>query len=85
MDYERVQPQLLELIKNPTVLVDKDNVPPEFRDGGSLNRLKRRRFGCQIPLELYQFAMQHELTKEHMMEFTSGLILNYASTSSIYV
>lgn len=86
MDYNIIKEQLLEYIKTPTVLVTKDNVPYEFNaNGGSINRLKQRRYNKNIPLYLYKFLVDNNITKTQLMEFSSGLFLNYIEMSKIYI
>ena len=85
MEYnEKIKKQLIEYISTPTVLVNKDDVPYEFKKGGSINRLKRRRNNKDIPLELYSFVVENNISKNQLREFASGLFLNYVETTKIY-
>lgn len=85
MEYnETIKKQLEEFIATPAVLVNKDDVPYEYKKGGSINRLKRRRNNYDIPLQLYSFAISKNVTKNQLREFASGLFLNYIETSNIY-
>ena len=85
MEYnEIIRDQLIEYIKQPTVLVNKEDVPYEFKDSGSVNRLKRRRMEDDIPLQLYSFVLSNHVTKNQLREFSSGLFLNYINTTGIY-
>jgi len=79
-----IKNQLVEYIHTPAVLMDKNDVPYEYKDGGSINRLKRRRNNDDIPLELYSFILSNNISKNQLREFASGLFLNYIETSSIY-
>lgn len=80
-----VKKQLEEYIKTPAVLVDADDVPYEYREKGSVNRLKRRRYGVEIPFELFNFIISNGVSKAKAQEFASGLILNYSENSKIFV
>lgn len=82
---ETIKDQLYDYIKTPAVLMDKNEVPYEFRESGSINRLKRRRNNNDIPLELYTFIISNNITKNQLREFASGLFLNYVETSKIYI
>lgn len=85
MEYnEIVHNQLNDYIKNPTVLVTKDDVPYEFKTGGSVTRLKRRRYVKDIPFQLISFAMINHVQKNQLQEFASGLFLNYVEITKIY-
>lgn len=80
----KIKGQLLEYISNPAVLVDKNDAPYEYREGGSINRLKRRRQNKDMPLELFSFVIESGIAKTQIQEFASGCILNYVETSKIY-
>ena len=82
---ETIKQQLLDYIKTPTVLMNRDGGPYEFKTSGSINRLKRRRDKEDIPLELYSFIISNGVSKNQLREFASGLFLNYVETSNIYV
>ena len=82
---DTIKEQLVELIKEPAVLMTKDEVPYEFMKSGSINRLKRRRDCSNIPFELYSFIVSNNISKNQLREFASGLFLNYIETSNIYV
>lgn len=85
MEYNsEVERQLKEFIRTPAVLVDKNDVPYEFRETGSVNRLKRRRYTDNIPLELYFFVLSNNIPKNQLMEFASGIFLNYVDSLAIY-
>lgn len=81
---EQIKEQLIDYISVPAVLVDKNDVPYEFRGSGGLSRLKRRRESNEIPLELFTFAIENGVTRDQMREFASGLFLNYVEMSKIY-
>ena len=81
---DKIRDQLIEYISTPTVLVTKDDIPYEFKQNGSVNRLKRRRYNDEIPLQLYSFICHNDVSKSQMQEFASGLFLNYIDTTSIY-
>lgn len=88
MEYnDTIKAQLNEYIKTPAVLVTKDDVPYEYkRKTASVNRLKRRRCDdVDIPLQLYSFLVTHNITRNQLREFASGLFLNYIETSSNYI
>lgn len=81
-----IKKQLMDYIKQPTVLMTKDGAPYEYKKGGSINRLKRRRINDEnIPLELYSFILANNISKTQLQEFASGLILNYAEIKNIYI
>ena len=87
MEYnETIKKQLENYIKQPTVLVSKDDVPYEYRKEGSINRLKRRRYNDElnIPLQLYSFLVSNNVSKNKFREFASGLFLNYIELDSTY-
>lgn len=79
-----IKNQLIEYISTPAVLVNKDDVPYEYKKGGSINRLKRRRNNTDIPIQLYAFVLSENISKNQLREFASGLFLNYIETSNIY-
>ena len=82
---EIIRNQLLDYIKTPAVLMDKNDVPYEYNKNCSINRLKRRRNKEDIPIELYTFILTNGISKNQLREFASGLFLNYIETSSIYM
>jgi hypothetical protein len=85
MEYNNIiKKQLMDYIKQPAILVNKDDVPYEYRDGGSVARLKRRRANVDIPYQLYEFIVENNITRNQLREFGSGLFLNYVETSKIY-
>lgn len=85
MEYnDTIKKQLIEYISTPAVLMNKDDVPYEFKKSGSINRLKRRRNNDDIPLQLYAFVVSKNISKNQLREFASGLFLNYIETSNIY-
>lgn len=85
MEYnDIIKKQLIEYISTPAVLMNKDDVPYEFKKSGSINRLKRRRNNDDIPLQLYAFVVSKNISKNQLREFASGLFLNYIETSNIY-
>ena len=85
MEYnQKIHDQLNEFIKNPTVLVTKDDIPYEFKSTGSVARLKRRRYVEKIPFQLISFVMVNNISKNQLREFASGLFLNYVEMSKIY-
>lgn len=85
MKYNQIiKNQLINYITTPAVLMDKNDIPYEYRNGGSINRLKRRRNNDDIPLELYSFILANNIPLNQLREFASGLFLNYVETSSIY-
>lgn len=81
---EKIKNQLIDYISTPTVLVTKEDVPYEFKQGGSINRLKRRRYNDEIPMQLYAFICNNDVSKYQMQEFASGLFLNYINNTSLY-
>lgn len=85
MEYnEIIKKQLIDYIYTPAVLMNKDDVPYEYKKGGSINRLKRRRNNENIPIQLYSFIIAKNISKNQLREFASGLFLNYIETSKIY-
>lgn len=85
MEYnDTIKKQLTEYIGTPAVLMNKDDVPYEYKKNGSINRLKRRRNNEDIPLQLYSFIVAKNISKNQLREFASGLFLNYIETSKIY-
>lgn len=86
MDYNpTIHDQLTEYIQTPAVLMNKDESPYEFKQEGSINRLKRRRNNDDVPLQLYSFVIANKVSKNQLREFASGLFLNYVESSNIYV
>lgn len=81
---ETIKEQLIEYISTPAVLMTKDEIPYEYKQTGSINRLKRRRNNKDIPLQLYAFVISRNISKNELREFASGLFLNYIETSNIY-
>jgi len=86
MEYnEKIKQQLENYIKEPTILMSKDGVPYEYKKEGSINRLKRRREeDVNIPLQLYSFIVNKNVSKNQLREFSSGLFLNYIELESTY-
>lgn len=82
INYDDIESELKEYVKNPTILVNRDDVPYEFQDAKS--RLKRRRYDVKIPYKLYMFMVQNHIDKNILSEFASGLFLNYISIKNIY-
>lgn len=82
---DEIQQQLESYIENPAVLVTKDDIPYEYKSAGSVNRLKKRRYNEDVPLQLYAFVVLNGITKNQLKEFASGLFLNYVETSRIYM
>ena len=84
MEYtEEVHRQLIEFIKNPTVLTDKEGVPLEY---SSYRRTRYARHIEQdsIPYDLFRFILDYEVEKKHLEEFGSGVFLNFVSTNKTY-
>ena len=86
MEYdETIKEQLENYIKEPAILMSKDNIPYEYKKEGSINRLKRRRSEeIEIPLQLYSFLVSNNVSINQFREFASGLFLNYIEMDSIY-
>ena len=86
MEYdETIKEQLENYIKEPAILMSKDNIPYEYKKEGSINRLKRRRSeDIEIPLQLYSFLVSNNVSINQFREFASGLFLNYIEMDSIY-
>lgn len=81
-----IKQQLEDYIQNPAVLMTSEEVPYEYRQTeSSVNRLKRRRVETDIPYQLYSFIIESQVSLEQLREFASGLFLNYANTTGIYV
>ena len=84
MEYTKeVHEQLIEFIKNPTVLTDKEGVPLEY------STYRRTRYirhieKDSIPYDLFRFILDHEVEKKHLEEFGSGVFLNFVSTNKTY-
>lgn len=84
MEYtNEVHEQLIEFIKNPTVLTDKEGVPLEY------STYRRTRYirhieKDSIPYDLFRFILDHEVEKKHLEEFGSGVFLNFVSTNKTY-
>lgn len=86
MEYnDEIKKQLIQYITEPAVLMTKDDVPYEYKDGGSINRLKRRRSNEDIPIQLYSFLMENGVSKNQLREFASGLFLNYIEAEKIFI
>jgi hypothetical protein len=80
-----VEKQLKAYIKVPAVLVTKENIPYEFKEGKVNNgKLRSRRFVDQIPLNLYYFIVSYNINLVALQEFASGLFLNYIEKERIY-
>lgn len=80
---EKVHEQLIDFIKNPTVLTDKDGVPLEY------SNYRRTRYirdikKDSIPYDLYKFILDNDVEKKHLEEFGSGVFLNFVSSNKIY-
>lgn len=86
MDYnENIKKQLEKYIEEPTILMFKDERPYEYKESGSINRLKRRRMeDVDIPLQLYSFIVMNNISKNQLREFASGLFLNYIELANTY-
>lgn len=80
---ETIEKSLVEYIKTPAILVDKNNVPYEYRQSGSITRLKRRRFNT-VSINLYAFLLDNKISKNTLSEFASGNFLNYVEMNNIY-
>lgn len=82
---KKVEGELLGYISNPSVLMTQKEEPYEFRTtNGAISRLKNRRVTEDIPYHLYSFIIANEVTILQLREFSSGVFLNFADTSSIY-
>lgn len=79
-----IHDQIIEYIATPAVLMTKEEIPYEYKTGGSIQRLKRRRNNKEIPLQLYSFILSSGIPKNQLREFASGLFLNYVETTNIY-
>lgn len=84
MEYtEKVHQQLVEFIKNPTVLTDKEGVPLEYSNYRR-TRYKREIETDSIPYDLFSFILNNEVERKHLEEFGSGVFLNFVSTNKTY-
>lgn len=84
----KVSEQLEEFIKIPTVLVTKQDEPYEFKETGSSKRFRGRRYlkeDQEIPFELYGLVIQEGVAITKLMEFSSGVFLNYVNQRGIYL
>lgn len=85
---QKVSEQLEEFIKNPTVLVTNRDEPYEFKETGSSKRFRCRRYllnGKQIPFELYSLILEEDVPIVKLMEFSSGIFLNYVANRGVYL
>lgn len=82
-----IKQQLDDLVKIPTVTVTKDNIPYECKESGSSQRFRSRRFfgpSQGLPFELYQYVLENDVSMVKVMEFSSGVFMNYVDSHSIY-
>lgn len=82
INYDSIEDELQEYIKNPTVLVNRDDIPYEYQQ--SRSRLKYRRYGIPIPCKLYMFMVQNHISKLLLSEFASGFFLDYIKLKNNY-
>lgn len=80
---EKIHEQLIDFIKNPTVLTDKEGVPLEY---SNYRRTKyvREIPKDSIPFDLYRFILNNNVEKKHLEEFGSGVFLNFISSNKTY-
>jgi len=83
---DRVKQELTDYLMNPAVLVSAEGEPYEFRErAGSWNRLHARRpEGIIIGYHLFTLLLEGGIDQRDLMEFGSGLFLNWVSRNSIY-
>lgn len=85
---KKISSQLEDFIKIPTVLVTKQDEPYEFKETGSSKRFRCRRYlpkDKQIPIELFNLIINQDVPITKLMEFSSGIFLNYVSQRSTYL
>lgn len=80
---DNVAKEIREIIEIPTVLVRKDDLPPEYKDSKKYRKIKKRNIPCISP-NLMHYLLTHKADFSSVERFSSGDFESFLSMNNAY-